>query len=66
MFTLTFLICMANGQCIQNAPDHVFPTKIHCELAAEQVLSVMEDRMLSGEVPAHLAAYQCVSWGTPS
>ena len=66
MTTLVFLICMANGQCIQNAPDMVFQTTIQCETAAQMIKDGVDEKMARGEIPPHVSAHKCLNWGTPS
>lgn len=66
MVTLTFLICMANGQCIQNGPDMVFQNVIQCETAAQIIKTEVDRQMAAGEIPPHASTYKCVQWGTPS
>ena len=66
MTTLVFLICMANGECIQNGPSTVFQTNIQCETAAQIIKDGVDERMARGEVPAHVSIHRCINWGTPS
>ena len=66
MITLVFLICMSNGQCIQNGPDMVFQTAIQCETAAQMIKDEVDKKMARGEIPPHVSTHKCVNWGTPS
>ena len=66
MTTLISLICMANGQCIQNGPDMVFQTNIQCETAAQIIMGEVDKKMARGEIPPHVSTHKCVNWGTPS
>ena len=66
MTTLVFLICMANGQCIQNAPQQVFQSVAQCEAAAGIILTEVDRQMAAGEIAPHASAYRCISWGTSS
>ena len=66
MTTLVFLICMANGQCIQDGLDMVFQTNIQCETAAQIIMGEVDKKMARGEIPPHVSTHKCVNWGTPS
>ena len=66
MTTLVFLICMVNGQCIQNAPQQVFQSVTQCETAAEMILTEVDRQMAAGEIAPHVSTHKCISWGTSS
>ena len=66
MTTLIFLICMANGQCIQQAPPQVFTSVADCQAIARFVLNDMDKKMAEGTVAAHVATFKCIEWGTSS
>ena len=66
MITLTFLVCIANGQCVQQAPQATFQTITQCETMAKVVMDDMDRKMAEGVVPAHTSTFRCVQWGTPS
>jgi hypothetical protein len=66
MITLSFLICMANGQCITTGPDTILRTMVQCETVANAILAETDRRMAAGEIEPHVAKYKCVDWGVPS
>lgn len=66
MITLTFLVCLSSGQCIQQAPPQVFMTHEQCGMMANAVIEDMQRKMAAGTVPPHTAIYKCIEWGTPS
>lgn len=66
MFTIVFLVCMPNGQCMQQGPESVFPSEEACEYIAGAVMRNMQERVKEGVTPEHMATYKCVAWGTPS
>lgn len=66
MITLVFLLCMSNGQCIQNGPSAVFPDRASCESTAGLVLQGVSEQVARGEVPPHTSIHRCINWGTPS
>jgi hypothetical protein len=66
MITLAFLICLPNGQCFSNSPEIVFANKEQCEVIAQELILNNKEAAYRGEVPPHVAYFQCVEWGEPA
>lgn len=66
MYSLVFLICLANGQCITQVPEAVFSSLEQCEATANVILRDVDRRMAEGEMPPHLSKHVCHSWGEPA
>jgi hypothetical protein len=66
MYSLLFLICLANGQCSSATPSVVYPSQVSCEMAANALIVENMQRVERGETNPHTAIFVCHSWGTPS
>lgn len=66
MITLVFVICLGGGVCVQQAPEQVFTSVDHCELAANEILDRINRQVASGQIPPHRSMHKCINWGTAS
>jgi hypothetical protein len=66
MITLAFLICLPTGQCFASSPELVFRDMEQCKVIAQEIILNNKEAEYRGEVPPHIAYYQCVEWGEPA
>lgn len=63
MYTLVFLICIANGDCSVQSYDTPFVNVDHCHAIAKELIEINRQRQEDGLVPPHTARYSCVDFG---
>lgn len=66
MYTLIFLICSVDGQCIQKGHERPFRDVEQCEALAGLVMDNVDQQVQQGAIAPHLSMYKCVSWGASS
>jgi len=63
MVTLTFLICVAGGECFGTAEKVVFPDMDTCEQVAQDAMLRWREEVIRGEKPPHSSIHYCLNWG---